>query len=309
VAVIRPYKPGDEHGICRLFSAVFQIEAPLEVWQWKYLRAGTLPLAYVAEEDGEILCHAGGIRQRLMWGGVEGWGFNVVDVMAHPSRQGQGLFRRTLEAGIAAFADGQILFGYGFPTRRHRRLGELVAGYEPIGRVHRLRKVGILVAPGSRDHNLAFDVVPFDWDTHWRRLSSRFGVVNHRDREYLLWRYWTHPRSRYRFVTIQGAPALAVVGITGGKARLMEFLVEPENDAAARTLLAGVEAVVQDERATVIEGWFPSFAWESRFLQDFGGFTSGEGEIWLECRIFDERLRAAWLADNFYYSLGDFDAS
>jgi hypothetical protein len=180
-------------------------------------------------------------------------------------------------------------------------------GYKPIARVHKLCKVGILDTPRPRDNNLAFDVLPFDWDAHWLRLEGRSGVVNRRDHEYLMWRYWTRPRRRYRFVTIRGAPALAVVRMGGSKACLMEFLVEPENVEVARGLLAGVESVMQEERATEIEGWFPVFAWESRFLHDVGGFASGKGTNSLEGRVFDSRLSNAWLADNFYYSLGDFD--
>jgi hypothetical protein len=307
VAVIRPYQPGDEQEICRLFSSVFQLELPLAVWRWKYLRDGQPPPVFVAEEDGQIVCHFGAIRQRLVWRETAGWGFDCVDTMAHPRQQGRGLFRRTVQAFMRELCEGQSWFMYGFPTERHRRLGEILVGYEPVARVHTLRKAGGLLAPTPGNPEVAFDMLPLDWDAQWRQLEPHFGLVNRRDRAFLVWRYWLRPGKRYRFVTMHGVPALAVVGIEKNKAYVMEFLVEPENTALAHALLAGVEALVQDERVSAIEAWFPAFTWESRFLCRDGGFTANEAEHWLECRLFDPRFSASWLARHFYYSLSDFD--
>ncbi|MGE0684067.1 MAG: GNAT family N-acetyltransferase [Candidatus Binatia bacterium] len=307
MAVIRSYRAGDEQGICRLFSTVFQLELPLAVWRWKYLRDGNPPPVFVAEEDGQIICHFGAIRQRLVWQDTEGWGFDSVDTMVHPHQQGRGLFRRTVQAFMRELCEGQSWFMYGFPTERHRRLGELLVGYEPIARVYRLHKATSLLGPAHENRETAFDMLPLDWDVQWQRLEPQFDLVNRRDRAFLVWRYWMRPGKRYRFVTVLGEPVLAVVGINKGKASLMEFLVEPENIVLARALLAGVEAILQDERVSDVEAWFPAFTWESRFLRDLGGFAAEEAEHWLECRLFDRRFSAVWLAEHFYYSLSDFD--
>lgn len=307
MAVIRPYQPGDEEEICRLFAVVFHLELPLAVWRWKYLRNGKPPPVFVAEEDGRIICHFAVIRQRLVWRETEGEGFDSVDTMAHPLQQGRGLFRRTIHAFMRELCEGQIWFIYGFPTERHRRLGELLAGYEPVARVHTLHKTGSPLEAPHGDFAVAFDTLPLDWDAQWRQLEPQFGLVNHRDRAFLVWRYWMRPGKRYRFATILGAPALAVVAVDKGKAYLMEFLVEPENTRLARALLAGVEMILQDERVSTVEAWFPAFAWESQFLIRDGRFSAQEAENWLECRLFDPRFSAAWLAQHFYYSLSDLD--
>lgn len=118
MAVIRPYQPGDEQGICRLFSSVFQLELPLTVWRWKYLRYGQSPPVFVAEEDGQIVCHLGAIRQRLVWQESEGREFDCIDTMAHPCQQGRGLFRHTVQAFMRELCEGQSWFIYGFPTIR-----------------------------------------------------------------------------------------------------------------------------------------------------------------------------------------------
>ena len=307
MTIIRGYRPGDEAGICRLFSTVFHLELPLAVWRWKYLRGENPPPVFVVEEDGQIICHFGAIRQRLVWRGIEGWGFDSVDTMAHPLQQGRGLFRRTVQAFMRELCEGHSWFMYGFPTERHRRLGEILVGYEPVARVHTLWKTGSSLVSLPGNFEVAFDVLPLDWDMQWRQLETRFGIVNRRDRAFLVWRYWLRPGKRYRFVTILGASALAVVGIERRKAYLMEFLVEPENTVLARALLAGVEAILNAERIPEIEGWFPAFTWESHFLVRDGKFTAHEADNWLECRLFDRRFSAAWLAQHFYYSLSDFD--
>jgi len=307
LAVIRSYQSGDEQGICRLFSTVFQLELPLAVWRWKYLRGGQPPPVCVAEENGQIVCHFGALRQRLVWQGEEGWGLDCVDVMAHPRLQGQGLFRRAVQAFMREFCEGQSWFMYGFPTERHRRLGEILVGYEPVVRVHTLRRTARSRDSTPENLAVAFDMLPLDWDAQWRRLEPKYGLVNRRDRAFLVWRYWLRPGKRYRFVTIHGAPALAVVGIERRQAYVMEFLVEPGNTTLARALLTGVEAVLQAERVSAVEGWFPAFSWESRFLRSDGQFLAQEAEHWLECRLFDPRFTSAWLAEHFYYSLSDFD--
>jgi len=307
VVRIRPYQPGDEQGICQLFALVFRSELPLTVWRWKYLREGEPPPVIVAEEDGRIVCHFATIRQRLSWQGEEGCGWDSVDTMCHPRYQGRGLFRRAVQEFVSRFGEGRSALIYGFPTERHRRLGELLVGYEPVARVHKVRRTVRSLQAGRGDKNVAFDLLPLDWDAHWRRLEQQFDIVTRRDRRFLLWRYWLRPEKRYRLVTILGATALAVVGIEREKAYLMEFLVEVGDAELAQRLLSGVEAIIQAERVSEIEGWFPPFTWESQLLCSVGGFIAEEAEHWLECLLCDRRLSAAWLAEHFYYSLGDFD--
>lgn len=307
MAVVRPYQPGDEQGILRLFSVVFQQELSLAVWQWKYLRNGAAPPVFVAEEGGDIVCHFGALQQCVIWQGQEGCGWDIVDVMCHPQFQGRGLFRQTVRAFMTNLGEGQSLLMYGFPTERHRRLGELLVGYEPVAQVYRVCKALPVATPAPLEKNVTLDVLPPDWDLAWRRLEARFGFVNRRDHMYLTWRYLRRPDKRYRLVTVTAGRGLSVIGFEHGKAYLMEFLVEGEAQELAVSLLAGVEAVCRTEGAREIEGWFAPFAWESEFLVGPGGFVGEPAENYLECRLFDRRLSAAWLAKHFYYSLSDFD--
>ncbi|MGE0825141.1 MAG: GNAT family N-acetyltransferase [Candidatus Binatia bacterium] len=305
MTVIRPYQAGDEVGIRQLFSLVFQSEMPLPLWRWKYLREGYSPPVFVAEEDGQIICHYGAIQQSLGWQGQKHKAWDVVDIMVHPQKQGRGLFRQTVQAFMRECCEGQGLFLYGFPTERHKRLGELLVGYEPVAQVYRVHRT--VSAPATCPAEVVTDVLPLNWDAHWQRLEQRFDLSTRRDHAYLTWRYLARPDRRYRFVTIPAAPALAVVALRPENVALMEFLVDREDPALARLLAAGVEGIAREAGMSEIEGWFPPFSWEKNFLCGAGGYSGGESNHWLECRLFDQRLAAAWLAEHFFYSLGDFD--
>ena len=307
MAVIRPATAEDEAGILRLFSLVFQSEMSSAVWRWKYLRDSNAPPAFVAEEDGEIVSHYGTIRQRVHWHGTEHYAWDAIDVMAHPRKQGRGLFRQTVLAFMRGLCEGQGLFLYGFPTERHKRLGELLVGYEPVTRVHKVFKALSSLPSGSSPADAVYDVLPLNWDSQWHYLRQHVSIGTCRDQAYLSWRYLARPDRHYRLVTIPAAPALAVVGVQKETARLMEFLVARDDETLPQQLLAGVENVAQDEGAAVLEGWFPPFSWERHFLCSSARYRDEDTEHWLECRLFDQRLNAAWLAKHFYYSLGDFD--
>jgi len=307
MAIIRPVSAEDEAGILRLFALAFQSEMSPAVWRWKYLHEGSSPSAFVAEENGEIVCHYGTIRQRVYWQGQEHYAWDAIDVMAHPRQQGRGLFRQTVQAFMRESCEGQGLFLYGFPTERHKRLGEILVGYEPVARVHKVSKFLSPTLLGNSTDAVVYDVLPLNWDSQWQRVQEHFVMLTRRDHAYLTWRYLARPDRRYRLVTIPAAPAVAVIGVQPGKALLMEFLVTPQNELLVQQLLAGAERVAQEEGAEVLEGWFPAFSWECKFLCASAQYREEDTEHWLECRLFDRRLSAAWLAEHFYYSLGDFD--
>jgi GNAT superfamily N-acetyltransferase len=283
---------------------VFGHDLPMEAWKWKYQR-GEEPTAYVAEKDGEVVCHFGAWKRELAWRGKPKWGFDIVDVMCDPRHQGRGLFRRTASAFIRELAAGRSLMFYGFPGERHRRLGERVIGYRPIAPVHKIRRV--LDAPPARPSAGVLDGVPRDWDLRVRNVEARFDFVARRERSYLLWRYVARPDRNYRIFTLDGVPSLAVVGIEGEKGYLLEFLVGTIEEGSARRLAEAVEHHCHAGGVREIEAWFPAWAWETRHLIETAGWNSETADHWFECLIFEQEPSPSWLAEHFYYSLGDYD--
>ena len=63
---IRPYEPGDEEQILRLFKKVFGRERSLAHWQWKYRDNPEGAQILVAVTDaGEVVGHYAGIPVRV----------------------------------------------------------------------------------------------------------------------------------------------------------------------------------------------------------------------------------------------------
>ena len=303
---IRPGRSGDEGQIRALFARVFEHELSSEEWKWKYLRDGEPPPAYVAEDRAEVVAHLGGLRQRVSWRGGEAVAWNMVDAMCERRYAGRGVYRRVATALMDELGNRGSVMLYGFPGEGHRRVGERFLGFRAIAPVYMVRKA-LYASPASGQGRL-LNALPRDWDALWPRIEARFGLVARRDYAHLRWRYLARPDKKYRIVTIDGAAAIAIVGIEGEAAYLLEFLTDGASADIALSLLAEAEVACHAEGARRIEGWFPSWTFETRLLVERAGWTGSEADHWIvTLRIFDPALSVGWLADHFYYSLGDYD--
>jgi len=160
-------------------------------------RDGSSLSAFVAEEDGEIVCHYGTIRQGASIGkdrNNQAW--DAIDVMAHPRQQGRGLFRRTVQAFMRESCEGQGLFLYGFPTARHKRLGEILVGYEPVARVHKVSKLLSPTLSGKSTDALCMMCCRSIGTVSGPRVQEHFVMLTRRDHAYLAWRYLARPDRR-----------------------------------------------------------------------------------------------------------------
>jgi predicted N-acetyltransferase YhbS len=114
---IRPERSGDEAAIRHVTAAAF-IDHPhsegTEPAIVDALRAdGDLALSLVAEMDGEIVGHVA-FSRAILSGGEGGW-YALGPISVVPERQGQGIGRALVEAGMAhwraAGAQGVVLLG------------------------------------------------------------------------------------------------------------------------------------------------------------------------------------------------------
>jgi hypothetical protein len=304
---IRLYRPGDEAGIVALFREVFASELAIPTWRWKYLRGVEPAPVVVGEDGGRIVCHYGGIRSTLVADGEETIAYAIVDVMCERLHQGRGIFRRAAKRFFEAFCEGRAALIYGFPGERHRRLGEILLGYRPVAPVHRLSRSLAGPQPHWPAEVLRPAAIPEDWDARWARIEPRFRLVNRRDRETLSWRYVERPDRTYRVLVARDHAALAVVGLEGSSAYLMELVAEPETSAIALArLVVAAELAAAEGGATTLAGWFPAFARESGILLA-AGFVGEPADHRVEIRFFERSFDPDWMAGSFYYSLGDYD--
>lgn len=114
---VREERPGDEAAIRRLTEAAFAGHPHSDGTEPAIVDAlradGDLALSLVAEADGEVVGHAA-FSPALLANGEEGW-LTLGPISVLPERQGEGIGRALIEAGISqgreAGAAGIVVLG------------------------------------------------------------------------------------------------------------------------------------------------------------------------------------------------------
>lgn len=90
--IIRPYKPGDEEGIVKLFNICFSESRDISEWTWRYqCNPAGRPAIVVADVDGEIVGHCSYQPARFLVDGAVKVGAQHCELMVRPDyRAGQG---------------------------------------------------------------------------------------------------------------------------------------------------------------------------------------------------------------------------
>ena len=132
---IRPYRPGDEHGILETFNVVFgEGDADFEPrtlaeWEWAFVRNPAGRRLWVAEHEGAIVAQCAALPYRVRIDGRESSITQGVDSMVHPDhRRGlrrPGLFVATAKPFFAEFrGPAKDVLHYGWPVEPAWRIGE-----------------------------------------------------------------------------------------------------------------------------------------------------------------------------------------
>ncbi|WP_422123967.1 GNAT family N-acetyltransferase [Planococcus sp. X10-3] len=140
--MIRNYQPGDEEGINALYQTVFGKSRSLAEWQWKFVEfTEAAPIIIVAEQDGQIVGHAAVLKIPGVSNGRRVQLGERVDIMVHPSHQGQGIYKEIVQAMIEACTAAGIDVLYGFPAEKAKDVFLKTAGGEDLGNVPRFLAV------------------------------------------------------------------------------------------------------------------------------------------------------------------------
>jgi hypothetical protein len=225
-----------DHGEIRaLFAQVFGAPMSEALWRWKY-DEGRGAAAGVHAPDGPpgaLIAHYGGTRRELCLGREAIAGVQMGDVMVRTDARGilsrNGPFASVTRHFIAQQLGEAPRFaiGFGFPSGRHTRLGELLGLYRALGEIRELRwptgpmtglagwrwrlePVRLGKGAGGGEASVAGDgAVPGPGrtasdiarlDTHWRAMRAALPdwVLPRRDAAWCLHRYASHPHHRYR---------------------------------------------------------------------------------------------------------------
>ena len=304
---VRPSAATDEPALGRLFERSFGHAPEDGYWRWKYAQFPGRSRSLVAVRDGEILAHAGALAQRARIAGAPADIWTLVDFMG--TTAGAGLRPPLVEVGRALLGDlpgpDDAPWIFGFPSRRHFRLGERSFGYQPLLEIPTWSGE-LPTAPGGADWlRTVDDRGPADSEEIWSAAGVD-GVV--RSRGFLDWRYWARPGRYYRCYSFgrRAVSGFAVFAFQPGQALAAELWMAPGCDARAVLL-----EIAADLRASGIERW--SF-WETdgviegRLREDLA-LRPGE-PVFVGIRPRSDEAATvdpSSLARRFSYRMGDYD--
>ncbi len=270
--LIRPYRPGDEHGLVELFARSFGRSTTEEQWAWK-LKSQPTPVENVwlaLSADKPVFQYAG-IPTRFWLSQGHATAMVSVDTMTAPEFRRRGLLTKVARRVYTAWRDAGIAFVIGLPNQqwgsRTEALGWralfplqwLARPLRPEAILARRLKMPALAqvrlpaaawnrflrARVRRDERVRTSAVGYAdavFDQLWERCRSGWSFSTIRDRAWVNWRFLESPSRRY-VVTLardvegpSGYSAHYLTG-TGTHAYLAELFVADEDSATRETLL------------------------------------------------------------------------
>lgn len=119
-AILRPWRPGDEQGLVRLYAEVFDRSMSPAHWLWKFRGQGSpVEGVHVVEQDGELVAQAAAMPLLMRILGEERWAMVAVDMMVHPDHRARGLVNRLAEVAFPAWIRAQVPFVFGVPNQQY----------------------------------------------------------------------------------------------------------------------------------------------------------------------------------------------
>jgi len=329
------YRPDDHRGVESLYRRVFGADAAAANrlrWDWQYARNPSnpdgAPLIWVVREGPTIVGHCATMPVRLAVRGREidaAWG---TDAMVAPERRRQGLGEllfRTWDRQVGASmglglsdSSQQLLHKLHWPephlvpclvkplTRRAFRRPTWPTAINRLVSAVFTHPVAALV---GRSRPLRADVEPLrrfddEFTDLWERLAPTFDLAVRRDAPYLNWKYIDPPHVRYTVVALKRADrcdGYAVYRHTreprGRVTLIVDFLVDPADEAGFETLLRWIEAEARAADSDKVRCYATHAAF--RRLMRRSGYFPVKSSLALTLKI-----RAVDLPAEFYKDVG-----
>jgi GNAT superfamily N-acetyltransferase len=278
VADINRYKPDDKRAVEALYRRVFgndAAEASRHRWDWQYRRnpnnPGHEPEIWIAREGPAIVGQYATMPVRLSVKGREIQGSWGMDVMVAPERQRQGLGEvlfRTWDRNVGAS------LGLGLSDSSYRLfqklnwpdVGPVPCLVKPLTRralrrpnwpvplnrlVSALTWPIVMIVARTRPVRAEVRLIQrFDetFTTLWEELAPKFDLAVRRDAAYLNWKYVSAPHVRYSIAVLRredrniGYAVYRHLHEPRGRVTLIvDFLADPDDDDALRTLLHWID--------------------------------------------------------------------
>ncbi len=324
--VVRPYVPGDEHGIVALFARVFGTSAPprdLAWWRWEF--AADTPAQIMLALDGEsgaVIAQYAALVMRFSVEGRDEVVTQPLDSMVDPQWRGSGAFVATAKRYFEVFGNAaHCLASYGFPNARACRLGRRALGYVPTFAPITTLHANLFADGGWR--RLAAqppalrvcEVARYgpEVDALWAANRARYPFALVRDARYLNWRFADAPVSHRLFLAVdrttsavRAAFVLRERWCADSIVALADYLAAPDDDAALHTALAFAVAQATQRGFGRVETWLsphsPLFA-RARNL----GLGCEPAPSTMVARFYRPRAPLQWYLDRWHFTIGDSD--
>lgn len=300
---LRPYQPGHETAILRLFERSFGRPLPEAFWRWRFLEDPHDEPGIELAWDGDVLAaHYAVSPTSLSIDGDAHLAALSMTTMTDPDYRGQGLFGQLatrlydrLEArGYAAI--------HGFPNAQSHRGFVRDLGWLDVHEIPMLRLDLATAKRPSADGTEEVTEVDASFDDLWERCRRLRPVIGVRDAQHLRWRYARHPTNRYRIV--RAPSGYAIAKRLGDELDIVDLLVADEDPATLDALVGGVLAA--EPEATAVNTWMPLRSPLHLALERLG-FVTAAPTTYLGVRPL--RPLPVDLGDvrGWHYSMGDSD--
>ncbi len=321
--VIRPFRPGDERAVNRGFNEVFGGDRPLEEWSWKFPVEPDGRFIMLAELDGQVVAQYAGLPVRFQIDDAQWTATQIVDVFATRAARGplgrHGIWVRTVDEYFDVFGrSGRAPLLFGFPGRRHRRLGILQLGYDsmdpqPINCLVRRSPV-----PAAGVRRLLYRAeLGRDWeprlDSLWQQVRHQYPVAAVRDAGHAQRRFSGHPAVRYHrflvFPRLSSEPvAFAVFRADSGRLRWADLLWDHRHPGALDLLVHLSGQLAAQTGCGVEELWLNGDGVAQARLERRGFESTPEpDDLVMVARAFDPAVDLVAMAEGVYFTMGDSD--
>jgi hypothetical protein len=322
---LRKYEPGDEAAILELFTRSFFHERPLAHWQWKFQENpwGNERIILAFDEGRRLVAQYTGYPVPFRHSGRDLFAYQIGDTMTDVSVRNVGrgptsVLARTTFAFYDAYCRGQAAFTYGFNVGNIQKFCERFLDIVRVEAVpyraldlerHPLQKLSrwerLL---GGYQLELVSKPGP-EFDDFFSRVEPHYGFLVRRDREYLQWRYFDVPDTKYFMVSIRKWSRLAgwiVFRIREDRFTIGDALFDPRFAAAPAVLL---RHLVPSYPVRLVEGWFPDRPqWFSGILASLGFEARPDPlDLALMCSPFEFADAVDRMRSELYYTWGDSD--
>ena len=284
--VVRKYKEGDEKGIVELMMLCFgraDYDYWMKHWVWQYKENPLGNHIWIVEHDGQIVAHDAHIPLSLKVGKKVLKSCIGVDAMTHPNFRRRGLQRKIEDIHDDELVKEGIHFSYNFPGEvfhKHKRTGfdydvckipvmskffdtnEIIrklTGSRFLARVLSVWLnpiIGIFFRSKRKPlikNVKIIEITRFDdrINDFWKNISRHFNIIVVRNKEYLNWRYFQRPNSKFKVLLAEDDDKILgyiVFSSKDEKGFIIDLLVYPNKLNVIQSLVSTAVEQLREEK-------------------------------------------------------------